>query len=50
VGTEQHNGVDYLSLPQGDRPIVAALVNAVQEQQHEIEQLKAQIAALAAAK
>ncbi len=40
--------VDYLSLPHGDRPIVAALVNAVQEQQHEIEQLKAQIAALAA--
>jgi hypothetical protein len=46
VGTEQHNGVDYLSLPQGDRPIVAALVNAVQEQQAEILELKHRIADL----
>ena len=40
VGTEQHDGVDYLSLPQGDRPIVAALVNAVQEQQKQIDDIK----------
>jgi Chaperone of endosialidase len=46
VGFERHNGVDYLSLPEGDRPIVAALVNAVQEQQREIEQLKKEIQAL----
>ncbi len=46
VGTETHDGIDYLSLPQGDRPIVAALVNAVQEQQKEIEELKAEIKAL----
>ena len=42
VGTEPHDGVDYLNL--NDRPILAALVRAVQEQQAEIEQLKAQIA------
>ncbi len=33
---------DYLTL--SDRPIIAALVNAVQEQQREIEDLKAQVA------
>ncbi len=33
----------YLTLPQGDRPIVAALVNAVQEQQKEIKQLREEI-------
>jgi hypothetical protein len=32
----------YRTLPQGDRPIVAALVNAVKEQQTEIAALKAQ--------
>jgi hypothetical protein len=46
VGTENHDGIDYLSLPQGQRPIVAELVNAVKEQQSEIEELKAEIAAL----
>lgn len=43
VGTEQHDGVDYLTLPQGDRPIVAALVNSIHEQQAEIDSLKAEI-------
>jgi hypothetical protein len=44
VATEQHDGVDYLNL--NSRPIVAALVNAVQEQQREIEELKAEVKAL----
>ena len=35
-----HDENGYLTLPQGDRPIVAALVNAVKEQQKEIDQLK----------
>lgn len=48
VGMERHDGVDYLSLPEGDRPIVAALVNAVKEQQVEIEQLRAQVKRLQA--
>jgi hypothetical protein len=46
VGIEPHDGVDYLNL--NDRPIVAALVNAVQEQQKEIEELKSEISALKA--
>lgn len=46
VGFETHDGVDYLSLPQGDRPIVAALVNAVKQQQKEIERLQKEIAKL----
>ena len=45
VGTDE-NG--YLTLPQGDRPIVAALVKGMQEQQEEIEELKAKILALEA--
>src|ERR1017187_5883487 len=49
VGTEQHDGVDYLSLPHGTDAIVAALVNAVQEQQKQIEALKAEVQALKAA-
>lgn len=48
VGIETHDGVGYLSLPQGDRPIVAALVNAVKEQQNEIEQLTKEVEALKA--
>jgi hypothetical protein len=44
IGHETHDGVDYLTL--ADRPIVAALVNAVKEQQQEIEQLKAQVQSL----
>lgn len=43
VGTEPHDGVDYLNF--SDRPILAALVNAVKEQQQEIEALKKQIRA-----
>ncbi len=39
---------EYLSLPQGERPIVAALVNAVQEQQAQIEELKREVEALKA--
>jgi hypothetical protein len=46
VGIEPHDGVDYLNL--SDRPIVAALVNAVQEQQAQIDALKAEVAALKA--
>lgn len=46
VGTESHDGVDYLNL--SDRPIVAALVKAVQEQQEEIQRLEKKIAALEA--
>jgi len=46
VGTEQHDGVDYLSLPHGTDGIVAALVNAVKEQQAEIQELRTKIAAL----
>ena len=46
VSTEQHDGVDYLSLPHGTDGIVAALVNAVKEQQAEIEQLKAEVGSL----
>jgi hypothetical protein len=38
----------FLQLPQGDRPIVAALVKGMQEQQAEIEALKAEVAALKA--
>jgi len=45
VGSEQHDGVDYLSLPHGTDAIVAALVNAVKEQQAEIESLRGQVAA-----
>ena len=37
VGTETHDGTDYLSLPHGTDGIVAALVKAVQEQQAQIE-------------
>ena len=46
VGTETHDGVDYLSLPQGDRPIVAAEVNAIQQQQAEIKRLEREVARL----
>jgi len=41
---ETHDGVDYLTV--SDRPVIAALVNAVKEQQAEILELKAEIAAL----
>jgi len=44
VGHEEHDGTEYLTL--ADRPIIAALVNAVKEQQAEIEQLKAEISTL----
>lgn len=44
VGTESHDGVDYLNF--SDRPVLAALVNAVKEQQKEIEALKEKIEAL----
>jgi hypothetical protein len=37
---------EYLALSNGDRPIVAALVNAIHQQQAEIELLKDQVAAL----
>jgi len=40
VGKDE-NG--YLTMPYGDRPIVAALVNAVQEQQRKIEELTKQL-------
>jgi hypothetical protein len=50
VGSEDHDGTQYLSLPHGNDPIVAALVNAVQEQQKEIAQLQAQIAKLQTAR
>ena len=43
VGMQRYDGVDYLTLPQGDRPIVAALVNAVKEQQDEILSLRDEI-------
>lgn len=41
VGSETHDGVDYLTVE--DRPILAALVNAVKEQQREIVKLKKEI-------
>jgi hypothetical protein len=41
-----HDDQGYLTLPQGDRPIVAALVNAVKEQQAEIDALKAELRSL----
>jgi len=44
IGTETHDGVDYLTI--SDRPILAALVNAVKEQQAEIEELKQEIQTL----
>ena len=50
VGTETHDGTDYLSLPHGTDGIVAALVKAVQEQQAQIEQLKSEVAQLKAAR
>ena len=50
VGTEQHDGVDYLSLPHGTDGIVAALVNAVHEQQAEISALQLEVKELKAAK
>jgi hypothetical protein len=43
IGTETHDGVDYLNLPHGVTPIVAALVNSVQQQQSEIEELKREV-------
>jgi endosialidase-like protein len=46
VSCDKPHEKEYLALAQGDRPIVAALVNAVQEQQREIEDLKQQVAAL----
>jgi len=44
VGTENHDGVDYLTL--NERPILAAMVNAIKEQQAQIEELKKQIESL----
>ena len=43
-GTEIDGGVEYLTVR--DRPIIAALVNAVQEQQKQIEELKKEIGKL----
>lgn len=42
VGVEVQNGVEYLNF--SDRPILAALVNAIKEQQEQIESLKRKIA------
>ena len=50
VGYERHGGVDYLSLPEGDWPIVATLVNAVKQEQAEIDVLKVEVAKLKAGK
>lgn len=41
IGKETHDGTDYLTV--NDRPIVAALVNAVKEQQAEISALKREL-------
>jgi hypothetical protein len=46
IGSESHNGTKYLTI--SDRPIIAALVNALQEQQQEIARLWKEIAALKA--
>src|SRR5262249_24106258 len=46
VGTESHDGVEYLTF--SERPILAALVNAVKQQQAEIAKLKKEIAILKA--
>ena len=43
VSSEIYHGEKYLSLPQGDKATIAALVNAVQEQQREIEKLRARL-------
>jgi hypothetical protein len=43
VGIETEDGTDYLTVK--DRPIIAALVNAIHEQQAEIEQLKSELEA-----
>jgi Chaperone of endosialidase len=46
VGSEKHDGTDYLTI--SDRPILALLVNAVKQQQEEIERLKRELAELKA--
>ena len=43
---EMHDGVGYLTV--NDRPVIAALVNAVKQQQKEIDQLKKELAKLKA--
>src|ERR1017187_7274125 len=46
VSTEEHGGKEYKSIPQVDAVTISALGNAVQEQQKEIESLKAMITTL----